>query len=420
MRLQPRFLSVLILASAARIAAAQPDLTTFDQNITALMAKHHIPGATIGVARNGKLVIARAYGLADREHNIPTQPDSLFRIGCVSKALTATAILKLVEEGRLDLDTKVFPLLDQFHPLQGKQADPRLANITVRQLLQHTGGWDAEVDDPVLKGPEAARALNVPAPVSPDDLIRYSMDRRLDFDPGARFAYSNFGYEVLGRVIEKVARMPYEDYVKLAILAPIGVHRARLGKTMLSERAEGEVVYYDVPGAPLVWTQVRGGPPVVPRPYAVPLREVDSCGAWIASVIDLVRFALALDEQSGRELLLQPGMLRQVREDRVPVPVPWMPPERKRFYGLGWAIDVAADGGETWWHNGGLAGTAAVISHRPDGTVYAALFNSSPLFGPSAAVFGDMASTGEAYQALITAIDSVQKWPEDDPFENYR
>jgi N-acyl-D-amino-acid deacylase len=413
-KLKFKFLSVLILAAAGRMAGADTDLTTFDRNIATLMAKHHIPGATVAVARHGKLAIARAYGLADREHNIPTQPDSLFRIASISKTFTATAILKLIEEGRLDLDTRVFPLLDQLQPPQGQKADPRLADITVRQLLQHTGGWDRDISGDIAGMiPYAARALNVPSPVGPNDLIRYVVGRPLDFDPGARFAYSNVGYIVLGRVIEKIARMPYEDYIEQAILAPIGVRRMRLGHTLVSQRSDGEVIYYDVPGAPLVWTLVRGGPPVVPAPYAMPLQTFDSCGAWIASTIDLIRFALALDEQSGRELLLKRGTLQQTRGDRVAA---WTAPDAERFYGLGWTIDVARDGAETWWHGGGMPGTATLVAHRPDGLVYAVLFNS----GPWTVEFGDMASYGDAHEAIAAALNSIEEWPEADLFESYR
>jgi N-acyl-D-amino-acid deacylase len=415
---QLKFFSVLILAGALRAAATEPDLTAFDRNIAALMAKYDIPGGTVAVAREGKLVIARAYGLADREHHTPTQPDSLFRIASISKTLTSTAILKLVDEGRLTLETKVFPLLDQLQPPKGKQPDPRLANITVRQLLQHTGGWDTAVEDPLLLAPDAARELNVPAPVGPDDLIRYVMGRRLAFDPGARLAYSNFGYEVLGRVIEKITRMPCEDYVKLAILAPIGVHRMRVGASTLAQRADGEVVYYDVPGGPLVWTEVRGGPPIVPRPYFYALGEFDSCGAWVASAIDLARFALAMDAESGHPLLLRPETLQLAREDRVAWPG-WAPPGGKRSYGLGWIVDVAADGAETWWHSGGLPGTTTLLVHRPDGMIFIALFNSNPYFAPSGAGFGNLVASGEAYQAFTAALNSIQEWPADDLFGLY-
>jgi N-acyl-D-amino-acid deacylase len=406
--------TLLVLASAVQPARAEQDFGAFDQPIIDLMARYNIPGATIAVARDGKLAIARAYGFADRERKIPPRPDSLFRIGSISKPVTAAAILKLAEEGRLDLDAKAFPMLDQLQPPKGKTADPRIPQITVRQLLHHAGGWDRAVSGDIIgAGPDAARTLNVPAPVGPEDFIRYMLGRPLDFDPGSRFAYSNVGYIVMGRIIEKVTGTPYEDYVKGAVLKPAGIRRMRLGGASLAERADGEVMYYDVPGAPLVWTQVRGGPPVVPAPYAYPLGMMNSCGAWIASSIDLVRFALALDPQSGRDLILQPETVRQMREDRIPA---WAGPNVQHFYGLGWAIDLAADGAETWWHTGGLPGTVAILAHRSDGIVYAVVFNSCP----REAAFGDMIASGDSHQAFAAAIDSIREWPEADLFDLYQ
>jgi N-acyl-D-amino-acid deacylase len=407
---------VALLLAARGLAGAAPDLTEFDRSITSLMAAHHVPGAAIAVARGGKLVVARAYGLADRERQTAVQPDSLFRIASVSKPLTAVAILKLVEEGRLDLDAKAFSILDRLQPPNGRAADPRLRDITIRQLLQHTGGWDRDISgDPIDMGVPAARALNVAAPVSPTDLVRYMMGQPLDFTPGERFAYSNLGYVILGRVIEAVTRMPYEEYVKMAVLAPAGIRRTRLGRSTLAGRAEGEVKYYDLPGNRLVWTSVRGGDPVVPAPYANPMETWEACGAWISSAVDLVRFALSLDPKSGHTLLLQPGTLERMLGDRVSMPPPSAGMDRNfaRFYSLGWLIDVHGEGEEpVWAHMGAGLGTSAVLIHRPE-VVYAVLFNSGPWSSPS---WGDLTAVGDAHRAFTAALDSIKEWPEEDLF----
>jgi len=412
---QLAFFLILVLASV-HLAAAEPDFTAFDQSITGLMAKYQIAGAAMAVARDGKLVIARAYGLADRERQEPVRPDSLFRIGSISKTFTAAGVLKLVEEGRLDLDAKAFSILDRMQPPSGKTADSRLRDITIRQLLQHTGGWDRDISgDPIGMGPEAARALHIPAPVGVSDLIRFSMGLRLDFDPGARWAYSNLGYLILGRVIETVTHMPYEDYVKLAVLAPAGIRRMQIAHGSLAGRAEGEVKYYDLPGAPLVWTYVRGGDPIVPLPYAMPLETWDASSAWIASAVDLVRFNLALDPRSGRALLLQPDTLQKMLGDRAALPAS----ANRFFYGLGWFMDVPKDGSDiAWFHGGNLSGTAAIVMHRPDGIVYAVLFNWGPT--PWIPSFGDSAASGDAHQAFTAAIDSMKEWPTVDLFPQYQ
>ena len=118
-----------------------PGMEVFDNHIPVLMEEFHITGDAIAVVKDGRLVLARGYGLADVERGEPVQPDSLFRIAGVSKPITAVAVLKLVEEGRPDLEASAFRILDQFQVPEGSTTDPRIFDVTVRQLLQHSGGW---------------------------------------------------------------------------------------------------------------------------------------------------------------------------------------------------------------------------------------------------------------------------------------
>jgi len=124
-----------------------PGMESFDRFMTNLMARYNIPGAAVAVVKDGRLVFAHGYGLADKENNQLVQPESLFRIASISKPITAVTVLKLVEEGKLDLDAKVFCapggscLLEHLQPLPGRTVlDQRIYNITVRMLLQHSGG----------------------------------------------------------------------------------------------------------------------------------------------------------------------------------------------------------------------------------------------------------------------------------------
>jgi CubicO group peptidase (beta-lactamase class C family) len=120
-----------------------PELAAFDDAIAALMSKWNLPGGQLAVAKNGRLALNRGYGLADVDREEPVLPESLFRVGSVSKAITAVAIMALIDAGKLALDTKVFPLLDLEGP-RGAGYDPRLDRITVEQLLVHSGGWDRD------------------------------------------------------------------------------------------------------------------------------------------------------------------------------------------------------------------------------------------------------------------------------------
>ncbi|MCH7729640.1 MAG: beta-lactamase family protein, partial [Planctomycetes bacterium] len=222
------------------------DLASFDELMRNFLRENEIPGAALAVAKDGRLMYSRGFGYADVEKKQRVEPDSLFRIASISKPITAIAIMRLVDEGRLKLDDRVFDLLSyKPHLPNGSEIDPRLKKITIRHLLQHTAGWDRDVSiDPMFHSTEIAHSLGVPTPAKPDDIIRFMMGWELDFDPGTRYAYSNFGYCLLGRVIEKITKEDYEEHVRNTVLAPIGVHSTRIGKTLREGRANNEVCYY--------------------------------------------------------------------------------------------------------------------------------------------------------------------------------
>ena len=120
-------------------------MEAFDRLVADLMHRYNLPGGALAIVKDGRLVFARGYGLADIQNQEPVRPDSLFRIASLSKQVTAVAVLKLVEEGKLDLDERVFEILSDFTEPEGASRDPRIAEITVRHLLHHAGGWDKEV-----------------------------------------------------------------------------------------------------------------------------------------------------------------------------------------------------------------------------------------------------------------------------------
>src|SRR5436190_8109322 len=147
----------------------------FDLEMEAFMAARKVPGGALAVVKDRRLVYARGYGWADREREIPVKPDSLFRIASVSKPITAVAVMKLLEGGKLTLDTKAFPLLNIAPAVMSfRDPEPRLRDITIRQLLQHTGGWDRDKSfDPMFRSERIARATNSSPPASAVNVIRY-------------------------------------------------------------------------------------------------------------------------------------------------------------------------------------------------------------------------------------------------------
>ncbi len=398
----------------AQTGTAVPELATIDRRIPALMKKWSIPGGAVAIAKDGKLVFARGYGVADKSHNEPVQPDSLFRIGSVSKTLTSAGVLTLVEEGRLNLDDKVFQILSYLQPPPGRSMDPRLHDITVRQLLQHTGGWDRMKSGDPTNPPYteyAAAALHVPYPPSFETVVRYMLGQPLDFTPGTEFQYSNFGVDLLGLIIEKTASQQYETYIQQRVLSPMGITRVAAGLGSPEERLPKEVVYYDYPHAPLVRSIYPNVHRLMPRPYAVWQMEhgMVPAGGWIASAIDLVLFNSRLDG-ARPPALLRPSTI-QLMFEPPPAP-PLLNPKSDYWYGLGWEVSpYNSTGTLNWWHGGYFPGSRADLVRLGNGVVFAALFNSD------CADANGFTAEFEAF--LVDASLNTQTWPTHDLFSNY-
>jgi N-acyl-D-amino-acid deacylase len=369
-------------------------LRSFDEAMEAQLRDYGIPGAALAVAKDGRLVHAKGYGLADVDAKTPVEAASLFRIASISKPITAVAILKLAQDGRLDLNAKAFTLLD----MDLEKADPRLVDITVRQLLQHTGGWDREKSgDPMFRPFDIASEIGEPLPPGPIAIIRFMIRRPLDSDPGTKHAYSNFGYCVLGRIIEKITGEPYEVHVRKAVLGPMGITAMRLGKSLLEDRAPGEVRYYPVNGAQArpVFESVKSKG--VPWPYGgFCLEAMDAHGGWLASAPDLVRFATSIDK------------VLDTKSRAIMVERPASLPATPAYYACGWMVRPVGQGRMNLWHNGSLPGTSTLLVIRNDGLVWAALFNDRSR------------GEGKIDPALHKAADLVTEWPSGDLFDRQK
>ena len=298
----------LVLCASAAVAQQSP----YDQLANSLMSKYGLEAGAIGVVHDGRLIFVRGYGQG--------RPRFLFDIASVTKPITSAAILKLHEQGKLNLDAKVFELLSDLQPLPGQHVvDQRIYQITIRNLLQHTGGWDRDKTfDPMF--------MNI-TPRTPRQIARYMMSQPLQYAPGTKYAYSNFGYSLLGRVIEKVTGQPYEGWVNRNILQPAGA----------------QCMHID------------------PK-----LAVLDSHGGWMASVVDYLHFVVALN--AGR--IISPASIRMmIAKPSIPVTDNW--------YGMGW--QVRPSGGDfNWWHNGSLDTSTTLVVRAYNGYQWVVFFNSRP------------------------------------------
>jgi N-acyl-D-amino-acid deacylase len=391
-------------AAPAVSGAARAELSFFDDLMSSFVREQRVPGAALAVTRDGRLVYARGFGFADAGRQQPVQPTALFRIASISKPVTAVAVLQLVERSKLSLDAPICDVLQLADPVDG-----RWKRVTIRHLLQHTGGWDRERSgDPTFRPDQVAAALKVSPPVEAQHVVRYMLRRRLDFEPGTRHAYSNFGYCLLGRAIERASGTAYETYVQREVLAPLGVRHMRLGRT--AQPAPNEVAYRSDrargDAAPDKYARGRGPTPI----GTWRIETMDAHGGWIASAVDVVRFAAAFDDPHACPILRRdsittmfarpPGAAGNATGDRAnPV-----------WYGCGWNVRALqrADAINTW-HTGSLDGTSTLLVRRFDRTNWAVLFNART--APDGRRLSDVVDP-----LIHRAADRVRSWPAADDF----
>ncbi len=407
-----QLLPAALAASTVGSGTADARFAPFDRVMEEFMQRRKVPGGALAVVKDRRLVYVRGYGSAGSEDVGAVKAESLFRIASLTKPITAVAVLHLVEAGKLSLATRVFDLVSPPPWVaSGKTPDARLRSITVQQLLAHTGGWDRDRSpDPMFQSREIAAALGVPSPPRPLDIIRYMLGQRLDFDPGTRFAYSNFGYCVLGRVIEQVTGRSYDGFVREAVLGPAGITRMRLGASLRSARAPGEVCYCTRQPSqrPSVFADQPG---LVAEPYgSFCLESMDAHGGWLASAVDLARFASAL-ENRARGALLGAATFQSMYAPP-PAPVARQPDGRVQdhYYGCGWLVRPVGKAGEAnYWHNGSLPGTYSLLVRRWDGLSWVVLFNQRSE--------DPRLPDGAIDPALHRAAAAVQRWPDHDLFD---
>jgi CubicO group peptidase (beta-lactamase class C family) len=310
-----------------------------------------IPGAALSLAVQGRLVFSRGYTW-DTANAEVVQPDALFRIGSASKPITSVAIHQLIERGLLSYDTRVVDVLD-LQPAPGRFADPRLDRVTVDHLLYHTGGWDRdETFDPMFIDGVIAASLGVELPISKHDIATYMTGRPLQDDPGTHYSYSNYGYCLLGLIIEEITGRDYSEWVAENVFQPIGVGRPRRGHTAIHERAPGEVRYYGVPGDN--------------DQYVMNVENMDAHGGWIVAAPDYLRFLSALfDDFDASPLLTRHSIENMVRINHA----------TNGHYGRGWEV-FEENGQLVYGHSGSLPGTLTHTRWAPPGIAQASFINT--------------------------------------------
>ena len=288
----------LLYTAMATTALAQADKV--DEFIKAEMQKRKIPGLSIAVVKNGEVIKAQGYGLANIELNVPATAETIYQSGSVGKQFTSAAVMLLVEEGKVNLDDPVSKYLDS--------APELWKEITVRHLLTHTSG---------IKN-YGEKDINYRLDYTDEDLIKVVASFPLDFQPGEKWSYSNTGYVLLGFVIKKAAGKFYGDYLKERVFTPLAMTTARVinEEDIIPNRAAG----YRMPKG-----QLKN------QRYVSPSLNTTADGSLYLTVLDMAKWDAALYSEK---------LLKRSSIDQMWTPVK-LNSGKTHPYGFAWGIGEA-------------------------------------------------------------------------------
>jgi CubicO group peptidase (beta-lactamase class C family) len=313
-----------------------------EAHITQEMERLKIPALSIAIAANNKLQYAKGFGKADLENSVPAKETTVYRTASIAKAMTATAVMQLVENGKIDLDAPI----QKYCPAFPQKQWP----VTARQLLGHLGG--------VRHYKTAEEATGTSAFFSVTDSMMLFKEEPLLQEPGAKFHYTTFGYSVLGCAIEGASGMSYEDYLRSHIFQPAGMIQTGLDHTrmLIPNRARGYMKLDKETYARLPEAARRAAK--VDEIYNAPLHDTSMKvpgGGLVSTAVDLVKFAIAIN--AGvlvNEKMREQMWTRQKMRDG-----------KETSYGLGWAVDQM-DNQKVVSHGGGQAGTSTFLLLMPE------------------------------------------------------
>lgn len=365
-------------------------LHSIDTHISSLIKNYNIKGASVAVCKDEHLVYARGFGYADMEEGSRVRPEHLFRIASISKLITAVAIMKLIEEGKLSLDDNIFGpygILPYIH--YPEYSDIRVEKITIRHLLNHTAGWSRKHGDPMFDQLNIARKFKVTPPISLDTIIQYMLSKKLDFEPGKVYSYSNFGYAILGEIISIKTGLSYEDYVLFNIMKPLGIQDMHIGRSYMHQKFPNEVKYYENNGYAKCLAYDGSGE-LVPRAYGGNNIELmAAAGGWIASAPELAKFLTAIDGSDNQPDILKKETIRMMIDPLI------------AGNGLfGWK---GADQFGNSWRTGTLAGSTSLVMKQSNGIIWVVLLNTSV---PYKIIHNRIAGT------MFTAQKYITEWPD--------
>ena len=317
-------LSLVVLLLLPSAGAAQDAVAArIDAYVHDEMTRQQIPGIAAAVVKDGHVVLAKGYGLANVEHQVPVKPETVFQSGSVGKQFTATAVMLLVEQGRVSLEDPITKYLPE--------GAVRWKTIKVRHLLTHTGGTTDYPPNFDFRRDYTEAAL-----------VRRAAATPLAFAPGTKWSYSNIGYLLLGVLIHRVTGVFYGDFLKEKIFDPLGMSSTRI-------ISEADIVPNRAAGYRLVKGELKN------QEWVSPTLNTTADGALYLSVLDLAKWDAALYTER---------VLRRDSLDRMWTPVT-LNSGKSHHYGFGWALG-SIRGHRIVEHGGAWQGFKSAIVRFPD------------------------------------------------------
>lgn len=349
---------------ASTTAALEP----MDRKMSRFMDKWDLRGMSVAVTRHDSLIFAKAYGWSDEKFGIALEANQVMRIASSSKLITAVAVMKLCEEGRLRLDAKVFGpkgiLSDTIY--SNAITDERLYDLTVDHLLLHKGGFSTRFGDPMFNIRDIMVADSLAEAPRGGDLARRVLRRRLMAAPGEIRRYSNFGYMLLSLVVEQAAGKDYWDYVMNDLLGEVCSGGFYPATNYLSERYDCESCYY-APDTVMV-EEYNGSGKMVPRVYGgTDVYGLMGAGGWVASAPAIARLVASIDGDNGVPDILTAKSIALMTEYN-----------EESAMCRGWS-HIEKDG--SWLRTGTLYSAHSFVKHFPDGECWVIVTNTGVWIG---------------------------------------
>ena len=343
---------LLLLALSAALAGAQDISSKVDEYVKAYVDQNRFMGSVL-IAKGGKVLVDKGYGMANIELDVPNSPQTKFRLGSITKQFTATAILQLEEKGKLSVNDAV----SKYFP----DSPPAWKAITIHNLLTHTSGIPNYTSFPGFMDKQARTPLTVA------ELLGLFKDKPLEFEPGSQMKYSNSGYEVLGYIIEKTSGVSYEEYVKRNIFDRVDMQDSGYDHdtTIIKHRAAG----YSLVNGKLQNARYLD----MSSPY--------SAGSLYSTVDDLYRWdrALYTDKVLSRKSI-----------EKMYTPF-------KNDYAYGWGVKDGPH--KQYAHGGGIFGFSTFIARYPADDAFVVVLSNIES-APAGRIAGDLANIlfGEKYE----------------------